>query len=418
MRGEVKNAIRFLIKKQPWLHRVLVDFWCVRWPAVRRHAELVCIYFTKRNVIYHLGVYGVGGNAGDDVLYRELENVADSIVGKPLLWHHRFIGGEVSRLEVAVINRVARAVVVGGHGLMMVDTHKNANSGWQFNITIQNLERLQVPLVIAAVGYNVFRGQGDFQSIFNRHIARCVEKSVFFGLRNYGSMQAVKSHLPVALHDKVSFQPCPTTLIRHYYPERAPSHPSNEQKVGICLAFDRLQNRFGGRHYEIFDDIAHYAHWLKTVMNLDARFFVHTAYDLKQSELCSFFSEKGWPLVSISGFSVSEIYQYYRQYSLVVGMRGHSLMIPFGLGVPVLSITTQNKQRWFIETLNHDEWSIEATDPKLLKLLKAQTLQILESLDLVRVDLQKMQRLFVETTEKNIQSIREHVAPHCRATKR
>lgn len=413
-----KSSIKALVKRVPGLHRLLVYVWYTVRLAARRYAELIFIYFAKRNVIYHLGVYGVGANAGDDVLYQELEKICDKILGKPLQWHHRFIGGEVSRFEVHVINKVAAAVIVGGHGLMMVDTHKNPNSGWQFNITIQNLERLRVPLIIAAVGYNVFREQGAFQPIFDKHIAKCIEKSAFFGLRNYGSIDAVRRHVPVPLHEKVSFQPCPTTLVRHYYPERGHMPSCASKKVGICLAFDRLQNRFQEKHMHVFSALIDYAEWLQTEYQAKIQFFVHTAYDIKQKELCAFFADRGWPLIAITDLCASEVFSFYQPYSLIVGMRGHSLMIPFGLGIPTLSLTTQNKQRWFIETLERPEWSIEATDPMVLDQLKAQTTRIFDDPERVQTHLRNMQNQFVSITENNVRAIANSVASQCGASRR
>ena len=79
---------------------------------------------------------------------------------------------------VKYINRTADAVVVGGGGLFLSDTNPNRESGWQWRISLDMLEQLEVPLIVFAVGYNRFYGQPDFEPPFSEHVARTIEKSV------------------------------------------------------------------------------------------------------------------------------------------------------------------------------------------------------------------------------------------------
>jgi hypothetical protein len=65
------------------------------------------------------------------------------------------------------------------------------------------LREIQVPLALFAVGYNRFRGQKDFDPIFTDHLRLLAEKCVYIGLRNHGSIEAVKNYLPQDLHQKV-----------------------------------------------------------------------------------------------------------------------------------------------------------------------------------------------------------------------
>ena len=87
-------------------------------------------------------------------------------------------------------------IIVGGHGLIMPESNKNNNSGWGFNIKIQNLKKIKVPVIFFSIGYNVFRNNDKFVPVFRNHIQECVRKSLFFGLRNYGSINEVKKYLP------------------------------------------------------------------------------------------------------------------------------------------------------------------------------------------------------------------------------
>ena len=141
---------------------------------------------------------------------------------------------------------------------------------------------------------NVFNDGEHFIPVFKEHIKLCVEKSVFFGLRNYGSINSVKKYLPDYLRDKLKYQPCPTTIIE-----------AGANKI---------------------------------------TFFGHHILD-KHSRYAKFFENSGYPILPLYKYPENDIYKFYKAKKLVIGMRGHSLMIPFGLTVPVISLETQEKQK-------------------------------------------------------------------------
>lgn len=48
---------------------------------------------------------------------------------------------------------------------------------------------------MVAVGYNRFRSQDDFEPYFKDNINKIAEKSIFIGLRNNGSIKALKNYV-------------------------------------------------------------------------------------------------------------------------------------------------------------------------------------------------------------------------------
>lgn len=378
---------------------------------IKVHIKLSLIYlkevfflFSHKKPIVHIGHYSHGrimkGNVGDPILYKELECLYNKVTGRDNIWLHRTIVYEVSAFEVWLFNKFAKAIFVGGHGLLMVDTGKNQNSGWQFNIRISNLCKIKCPLVFLAIGYNTFRNQSNFIDIFNRHINLCVNKSVFFGLRNYGSIHALEPFLDEKNKSRILFQPCPTTMLS-LYEELTPVFP--QKTIAICLAFDRFKNRFGDSFDKIFSSLMCYADkWSKNKYKII--FFVHNPSDL-QVDYCRKFADNGYPIENLSGLVFDDIFKFYRQKSLIVGMRGHSLMIPWGLRVPVISLTTQNKQKWFIETTGHIERSIEINNTNFLKCLDKETDYILSNYKSVIDDIVEKQNEFYEITKCNFLTI-------------
>lgn len=380
----------------------------IKTSGIRNLLSLYLIHFFKKNVIFHYGVFGNKINVGDNILYYKLEGIADKLFKENQVWVHRNLhAGKITFLEILLINKISKAIIIGGHGLLMVDTNKNKNSGWQYNISIKNLKKLKVPIVITAIGYNRFRNQQDFIPIFKEHITWLVENSLHFGLRNYGSINALKKYIPERLHDKLIFQPCPTTMISSFFPELITETRERKKKVGICVAFDRYQNRFGDNPVRIFNDIFKFSEKLKDE-NIHVEFFIHNKTDLQNMIASKIFEKNGYKLFPLYKLTENEIYDYYQNFELIAGMRGHSLMIPYGLQVPILSLTTQDKQKWFIESIKHPEWNIEV-ESDFSTVLYRQTKKVLRDIDQVKADISLMQSEFKKITIENFEFIKSNI---------
>jgi hypothetical protein len=283
----------------------------------------------------------------------------------------------------------------------MPTSNKNNNSGWGFNIKIKNLKKLKVPLVLFAMGYNVFSGEYTFIPKFKEHIGLCVQKSIFFGLRNYGSINAVKKYLLNYWHGKIKYQPCPTTIIENSI-EKIIDIQENSNEIGISVAFNNFEKRFESNYLKIFEQLLNYCEYM-TKKKYKITFFDHHVLD-RHSKYAKYFSDFGYPILPLYKYSEINIYKFYKSKKLIIGMRGHSLMIPFGLTIPIISWETQEKQKWFIETTNHNEWNIKMTDNIFERLLKTSK-TIIEEYDYIKSEIRKVQKYNEKITMKNIDHI-------------
>ena len=77
-------------------------------------------------------------------------------------------------------------------------------------------------------------------------------------------------------------------------------------------------------------------------------------------------------------------------------------MIPWGLRTPVISLTTQNKQKWFIEITGHDERSIEVELDDILTPLNSETEYIVDNYEKVINDIIDKQKEFYSITQNNL----------------
>ncbi len=299
----------------------------------------------------HVASFGVS-NAGDTVLPVVLRDLWDQRIGGHR-WELKHAHEAVTPKTLDWINR-SGGLVIGGGGLFLSDTNKNAISGWQWPASAEAIRSIEVPTAVFAVGYNRFRGQGEFDPVFTDSLTALVEKSAFFGLRNHGSIEAIKGYLPKELQSKVAFQPCMTTLIGEIYPERV--RPLGSGVIALNCAFDRSDQRFGTDGDRVLDAIGRAAGRLAKTHEL--RYYSHLGGDLR---FLPVLDRLGVPytLVNLSGVSPDEVLEAYSVPDLVLGMRGHAQMIPFGMGAPILSLVSHNKMRWFLEDIEHPEWAIE-----------------------------------------------------------
>lgn len=286
-----------------------------------------------------------------------------------LLYENRFgaqnwtklpVRSEVLASDVDRINDRAKAVLVGGGGLIIPDSVAQSRSGWQWNIAIEDLRRLERPLILSAVGYNNFHGQSGFAEKFAEHVVETVRKSVFVGLRNTGSIRSLTDHLPAELAGKLRYQPCPTTVLSYLLPQYD-RNPAPARHLSINLAFDRVERRFNGKVEDCVRDIADAAKhmvangWKATVALHDPRdrFFLPL---LRNAGL-------NFDIVDIAHSGMPAIMEFYAGTDLTIGMRGHGQMVPFGLKRPIFTLSSHPKMNYFLEDIGQQDWGVDIREP-------------------------------------------------------
>ena len=147
------------------------------------------------------------------------------------------------------------AALLGGGGLMLRSTNANSNAGWQWNMPVSALEALEVPLLVFAIGYNRFEGEAEFDPVFTEHINATVEKSAFFGLRNHGSMRQLQRYLRPELVERVSYQPCPTTVASYLVPDLYVPDLEPEKRVGFQVTFEPRNELAGYRQQQVYSQL-------------------------------------------------------------------------------------------------------------------------------------------------------------------
>ncbi|WP_055691482.1 glycosyltransferase [Streptomyces prasinus] len=341
------------------------------------------------------------GNAGDKLL-PETVRLGFGPDTTSRRWHsvhaHRLF-------DKAALERVnaRRGLVIGGGGLFIPDTMPNGNSAWQWNVPDEHLRAVDVPIMVYAVGFNAFDGQSYRAGRFRESLRLLVEKSAFFGLRNHGSIAKVRAMLPGHLHDRVRFQPCPTTVSRHLVPGWT-DPAEREDTVLLNAAYDRAGLRFGHDYGHFLAEIA------KAVRGIGAhtevRCVAHSldderiAFDLRREHGISL------PVIPMYDFDNDAIRDLYARTRLVIGMRGHAGMIPFGVGTPIVSLISHPKMAYFLADIERPEWGVSVHDRNLGAVLTERATGILDRHAATVADVHERQQALWKVTEANAADLR------------
>ena len=310
--------------------------------------------------ILHIGVHeNANRNSGDTVLFKMVRCAFDSLGDVDIEWHKRQVWQAVSETDVQQINQEYDAIVIGGGGLLLRD-QKGADSsasGWQWNCSLESLKLITVPIIVFAIGYNRFRKQDDFLSIFDEHITTLVDRSAFFSVRNHGSIEKLKAHLPSSLLPKIKKQSCPTTIISCLNPKWSNERASYSRRVAVNAAFDRINLRLaGGEEHALrkFNSII-------DVLKLNDFEPVIVAHKQDDFQIIKYLDKanQNIPLFDLTDMAYEEVIDFYSTVCLSVGMRGHSQMIPLGMRIPIFSVITHDKMRYLLEDIKQPKWGAE-----------------------------------------------------------
>jgi lipopolysaccharide biosynthesis glycosyltransferase/polysaccharide pyruvyl transferase WcaK-like protein len=354
--------------------------------------------------IAHVGLHG-NGNAGDTLLFPAVRWLFQKEVS-PSNFTLIPLRDPVTQETIDKINQ-QDALVIGGGGLFLADSNPNEQSGWQWACPLELLEQIKVPIILFAVGYNRFRGQEEFAPIFEKNVQRLIEKSAFVGIRNRGSIESLKSYLPESLHEKIHYQPCPTTILRHFYPDLPQYQEASQPTLAVNIAFDRHHLRFGQREHEILWSMGDAFLELER-QGWQIKLFNHVSID---NDARFWFKARGLfaQEVNIGGVPPIDILREYSQATIAVGMRGHAQMIPFGLHRPIYSLISHDKLQFFLDDINHSDWGVEVQDPNLGEKLVRDINNLYTNLPQIETQLKAAQSELWKITLQNLEMIKNSI---------
>lgn len=353
--------------------------------------------------LFHFDI-ATENNFGDTLLFTAVKHVFEAYGdGEAFdIYDSRPLRENVGPALVSYINRTADAVLLGGGGLFLSDTNPNRESGWQWRISLDMLEKLEVPIIVFAVGYNRFYGQPDFEHPFSEHVSQVIDKSIFFGLRNHGSIDRVTEYVSEERAENIVFQPCPTTLSKSILPLE--SALSDDKRIGIQLSNSRRYHGAGADTNSVVESIIR----LIPAMEEAGWDVVFTPFTKPDRALASQLSAAVGDHEVIDIFGEDVLSRGMRGLSTIpflLGCRGHAQMIPFGLGAIPFSFDVHPKLGYFLDDIERPQWLCESGGEDFA----AKTLGIVEEAwenrEAHRDHLAQVQERFLTITVDNLETI-------------
>ena len=308
--------------------------------------------------IIHFGIHEKENeNSGDTVLFKVTKKVFE-LKFPEVEWINRTLWDRLTIDDINEINNSCDLILIGGGGLLLKDQKgaEKSISGWQFNCSTELIERINKPIVVFGIGYNRFRDQEDFDDVFVENINALVKRTIFFGLRNNGSINKLRPYLKDQSKNKLTLQCCPTVIYREVMKQKS-KHKNNKKIISFNLAYDRPDKRFKNEK----NQLTQIKEFLTTIMKKEyiLHICLHKSID---KEIVKYFTQnelKTIKIIDLSKSSYEEIVSYYSMIDIAIGMRGHSQMIPFGLGKNIISIISHEKIKYFLEDNDLMDYGVE-----------------------------------------------------------
>lgn len=260
---------------------------------------------------------------------------------------------------IDLINYRGDMLLVGGGGLIMPGDGFTTRSGWQFNISEKDLDKLKVPLVIYGIGYNIFPGdERVMEGDIIRHLIKTREVAKLFSVRDYGTRDWLTNR---EVWD-IDVIPDPAMFCPSYISMGSLAR-LNEFCIGLCWAGDRMDRRFppSGDDRDVIKRVSDILlECLEVQGGGKVVYIPHVGiYDWKAAILfeqylgnsfCNIAEEIPY-LFPESLAQVPLVVGIYSMMNVVVGMRGHSNIIPYGQGVPVIGFGNHLKNQFFAKSV-------------------------------------------------------------------
>lgn len=311
--------------------------------------------------IFHWG--GWGRNIGDFAIRYAMEHgITGACQGRGKLI--QFVPmdckrhGPLNMPLVDMINEHGDMLLVGAGGQLMGGDGYVSKSGWQFDIPLELVASLDVPLVFYGLGWNYFPGQQPLPDTED-HIRACFEKAAYVSFRDTASANHATPYVPQGgvntVCDPALFLPAGT----------AARLPHGRYKIGLNWAGDRTHQRFRNTAHA-----RNYARVVAEGLRLFADqvdghvyYLPHaTKYDTDESGVNwpgffeQYIGDRFSAASALFPWAYPERYEYTPFYvslwdamDIAVGMRGHACIIPYGRGKPVVGLAGHDKVRFFAD---------------------------------------------------------------------
>ena len=329
----------------------------------------------KSKTIWHLG--GYNRNYGVFVLLESIRENLQKQSDVPL----NFVNVDCQSTHffeelIDELNEQADMLLIGGGGFIMNRHEDNSLSGWQWSIKNEDIKKIKVPIIVYGIGYNKFNyDDRGFKPQMNESLSLTEKYAKLFSVRNNGTKEELISR--GINTEKILVIPDSGMFIN---PRKINAEflKSGRMLIGVNFVSDRPHYTYPGDFNKTRDEI------MNNLINA-CKFFIKNnnaliinidhipVLDEETNKL--FKKELGEENYLVLSEQLPQIYPpslvnshflayIYKCMDVVIGMRGHSNIISFGMGTPLISMGSHNKNRFFMQDVDEEEYLIDLKNYK------------------------------------------------------
>jgi len=257
-------------------------------------------------------------------------------------------------------------IIIGAGGLILPDTNPNLISCWQFSIDKNYYKKINKPIYVISIGFNLFYNQNMNMSnnnnniedinrtiIFKDNIIELIERAKHFSLRHKQDIEELIKIVGEDYRSKIKFEFCPTIWYSNKFWKKK---LNNETTKYIVLEIK--DDRMWRRYYNITKDV--FYNELLTFVEYCIKNKINIAY-LSHDGSKDFFNyliknNIKIPLFDNSKLNENTIYNNYDKIKTIICTAGHSQMISHGLGINTLSLVSHPKLKYFCDDINNKNY--------------------------------------------------------------
>lgn len=333
-------------------------------------------------------------NAGDIFLSESVKRLFERKLGG-IEWIDFDLKDTCTEADIEMFNRHDAVVIGGGGNIALNSFYFKEDTGWSVGIPEVLIPKLKTKLIGYAMGYNLFRGEVMDNSVFTSNISKMIDASSFFSLRHRGDIKKLKEVIGDSCDVRLNF--C-SSMVSYEF------RPNDLDKVAFQFAWDAVENRFGSQ-----DNVDKF---IQNMLVIAKRFIddgkkvclvSHTNRDVPMDkEVFEKWNDAGitCELVSLVGAEPKTTADFYYGINTVFAMRGHSQMIPMGLGCKVVSLISHDKMKHLLEDMGIEETGVEVNEVDFIKkCMKAYC-------DVQSIDMKDKMKIVSSNIDSNMEKIK------------
>lgn len=329
----------------------------------------------KSKTIWHVG--GYNRNYGDFVLLESIRENLEKQSDIPL----NFVNVDCQSTHffpelIDELNEKADMLLIGGGGFIMNRHEGNSLSGWQWSIKNEDIAKIKVPIVVYGIGYNKFNYDNrGFKKQMNQSLIITQKNAKLFSVRNNGT----KEELITRGLNENDIEVIPDSgMFISSRSINAKFLNSGRMLIGLNFVSDRPQYTYPDDYNNtkniVMENLINACKYFvekynALIINIDHIPVLDEEVNIK------FKNELGSNNYLVLSEEIPEIYPpslinshflayIYDKMNVVIGMRGHSNIISFGMGTPFISMGSHNKNRFFTKEIGEEKYLIDLRDYK------------------------------------------------------